>query len=265
MREFDGQVAIVAGGASGIGRACVQLLAARGANVTFFDRNAVAVSEVTAEQGDTDPVYGIVADVTDDAAVADVVAQAIQRAGRIDILVNAAGIQRYGTTTDTTEDTWDDVFRVNVKSCFLLARHALPHLRESRGAIVLVSSVQAFVAQNNAAAYVTSKAAVNSFARSLAIDEAPHGVRANVVCPGSVDTPMLRESARQFSDGTSDGIEALLATWGGIHPMGRIAQAAEVAEAVAFLAGSRASFITGASLPVDGGLVASVAVAAEKS
>jgi NAD(P)-dependent dehydrogenase (short-subunit alcohol dehydrogenase family) len=153
---------------------------------------------------------------------------------------------------------------VNLTGAFLAAKAALPQLRERRGAIVLVSSVQAFVAQGGAAAYVTSKGAINAFARSLAIDEARFGVRANVVCPGSVDTPMLRTSARQSSDGTVAGEQARLAEWGKIHPLGRVARASEVGEVIAFLASERASFVTGASIPVDGGLTASVAVAVDR-
>ncbi|HEX8496884.1 MAG TPA: SDR family oxidoreductase, partial [Actinomycetales bacterium] len=184
---------------------------------------------------------------------------------RLDMVVTAAGIQRYGTAAMTTGEGWDEVMAVNVKGAFLVVKHAVPHLRETAGSVVLISSVQAFVSQNDAAAYGASKAAINALARSVAVDEARHGVRANAVCPGSVDTPMLRASARQFSDGTDAGEQRLIEQWGSLHPLGRVARPAEVAEAVVFLASDRASFISGAALAVDGGLVASVAVAVAAS
>jgi NAD(P)-dependent dehydrogenase (short-subunit alcohol dehydrogenase family) len=124
----------------------------------------------------------------------------------------------------------------------------------------MVSSVQAFVTQNAVAAYTTSKGALNAFARSIAIDEAKNGIRANTVCPASVDTPMLRSSARSFSDGSDEAAQELVESWGRMHPLGRVAQPDEVAEAIAFLASDRASFITGIALPVDGGLLANAAV-----
>lgn len=151
---------------------------------------------------------------------------------------------------------------VNVKGCFLTVKHALPHLRASRGggSIVIVSSVQAHACQSAVAAYTASKAALNALARSIAVDEAAHGVRANAVCPGSIDTPMLRSAARRFSDGTDAGEDALVRDWGLMHPLGRVGTAAEVAEVIAFLASGRASFVTGVRLPVDGGLLAKLPV-----
>jgi NAD(P)-dependent dehydrogenase (short-subunit alcohol dehydrogenase family) len=149
---------------------------------------------------------------------------------------------------------------VNVRGAFFAVKHALPALRESgAGSIVLVSSVQAFVTQAQVAAYTASKGALNALARSVAIDEAPHGVRANAVCPGSVDTPMLRKSAADFARSPEEA-DDLVAAWGRGHPLGRVARPEEVAEAIAFLAGDRASFITGVALPVDGGLLSQVAV-----
>jgi NAD(P)-dependent dehydrogenase (short-subunit alcohol dehydrogenase family) len=186
----------------------------------------------------------------------------VERYGRLDTLVTCAGIQRYGTVTETDEATWDEVFAVNVKSVYLAARFALPHLRQGgHGAIVVISSVQAHVAQPGVAAYAASKGALDSLVRAMAIDEAPNGVRVNAVCPGSVDTPMLRASARRFSDGTDDGTQSLVDDWGRAHPLGRVATPREVAEVVAFLAGDRASFITGEDIRVDGGLLATIGVA----
>lgn len=252
--ELDGKVALVTGGRSGIGQAAVELLAARGARVVAADIAEPAASvEAVAEH--------VQLDVTDEAAVAHTLDGVLTRHGRLDILVTAAGINVYGTAADTSPQDWRKVLSVNLDGTFLTVHHALPALRASgAGSIVLVSSVQAFVTQTGVAAYTASKGALNALARSLAIDEAVNNVRANTVCPGSVDTPMLRSAARQFSDGSDDAVDSLVATWGRSHPLGRVARSAEVAEAIAFLASDRASFITGVALPVDGGLLAQAAV-----
>ena len=209
-------------------------------------------------------VEGELADVTVAADVERLVAAAVARFGGVDILVNSAGIQRYGTAIDTDEALWDHVMAVNVKSMFLTAKHVIPEMRKrGGGAIVNVSSVQAFIALGNSLAYVTSKGAINSLTRALALDHAADNIRVNVVCPGSVDTPMLRWAADLFR-GDRDGDE-LVAEWGRMHPLGRVATADEVGSVIAFLAGPGASFITGTAIPVDGGLLNTVAVAVPAS
>ncbi|WP_427891042.1 SDR family NAD(P)-dependent oxidoreductase [Kribbella sp. GL6] len=248
MAEFDGKVAIVTGGLSGIGAAAAELLSSRGATVVAAGLPGPASA-------------GVELDVTDAAGCFQLVDEVVRTHGRLDIVVAAAGIQRYGDVVETTAEEWQTVLDVNVTGAFNIVKPALPHLRaRGAGAIVLVSSVQAFVTQESVAAYTTSKGALNALTRSIAVDEAAHGIRANTVCPGSVDTPMLRASARTFSDGSPVGEQQLIDTWGRMHPLGRVARPAEVAEAIAFLAGDRSSFITGIALPVDGGLLAKAAV-----
>jgi NAD(P)-dependent dehydrogenase (short-subunit alcohol dehydrogenase family) len=261
--EWSGRVALVTGGSQGIGRAVVELLASRGAAVGVCgleaDRVAETVSAIRDRGGEA---LAVAADVTDRRSIAAAVAATVERYGRLDTLVTSAGIQRYGTVVDTDEGTWDEVFAVNVKGVYLAAQAALPHLRASgTGSIVVVSSVQAHVTQSAVAAYAASKGALDALVRAMAIDEASTGVRVNAVCPGSVDTPMLRASARRFSDGTDDGVDGLVADWGRVHPLGRVAQPREVAEVICFLAGPGASFVTGEDVRVDGGLLASIAVA----
>jgi NAD(P)-dependent dehydrogenase (short-subunit alcohol dehydrogenase family) len=260
--EFSGTVALITGGSQGIGRAVAELLAAEGASVGVWGHEADAVeATVQAIRDAGGQALAIVADVTDPRAVETAVSATVERYGRLDTLVTSAGIQRYGNVVDTDEATWDEVFAVNVKGVFLAARAALPHLRRSgRGSIVVVSSVQAHGTQTEVPAYAASKGALDALVRAMALDEARTGVRVNAVCPGSVDTPMLRASARRFSDGSPAAEDEVVAGWGRMHPMGRVAAPREVAEVVAFLASRRASFVTGEDIRVDGGLLASLAV-----
>jgi NAD(P)-dependent dehydrogenase (short-subunit alcohol dehydrogenase family) len=255
VNDHAGSVALVTGGSSGIGRAVAELLAVQGASVAVCSVDAAgarAVADAMTARGLT--AESVPADVRDPRSVAAAVQAAVDTFGSLDTLVACAGIQAYGTVAETDEQTWDEVFAVNVKGVFLAARAALPHLRRSaRGAIVIVSSVQALATQAGVAAYAASKGALNALARSMAIDEAAHGVRVNAVCPGSVDTPMLRRSAALFSDGSTEGMLRTMDGWGRSHPLGRVAQASEVAEVVGFLASPRASFVTGEDVRVDGG------------
>ncbi|WP_020674205.1 SDR family NAD(P)-dependent oxidoreductase [Amycolatopsis nigrescens] len=156
---------------------------------------------------------------------------------------------------ETSGELWDRVFDVNVKGVFHTCRAAVPQLRgRGGGSIVNVSSVQAFVAQSGAAAYVASKGAINAFTKAMAVDHAAEGIRVNVVCPGSVDTPMLRWAVGLTANGRDTG--ELIDDLGRTHPLGRVARPEEVAEAILFLSSRRASFITGSEHRVDGGLLA---------
>lgn len=261
MSEFAGKVALVTGGASGIGQATAAALAGYGATVVAADNAGTGQDSAAVPFGEAGgAVVERHLDVTDEQNLADVVAALVAEFGRLDTVVTAAGVQRYGSAADTDTAMWNQVLAVNVTGTFLTVKQALPHLRDTGGTITVVSSVQAMATQSDVAAYTASKGALNALVRSIAVDEAPHGVRANAVLPGSVDTPMLRASAMLFG-GDETTAQRLLTAWGKSHPMGRIARPSEIAEAIAFLASPRASFITGACLPVDGGLLAALPVA----
>jgi NAD(P)-dependent dehydrogenase (short-subunit alcohol dehydrogenase family) len=259
-RRFDGTVALITGGSLGIGRAAAARLAREGAAVVVGGRDAASVratvGELSAAGARAEGLHG---DLRDEAHADALVACAVDAFGGLDVLVCSAGIQRYGTVEDTEPDTWDEVFGVNVRSVYLVARRAVPALRaRGGGAIVTVSSVQATASQAGVAAYTASKGALSALTRAMALDNASDGIRVNAVAPGSVDTPMLRWAADRFrGDGS---VDAMVEAWGRAHPLGRVATPEDVAAAIAYLASDDARFVTGAELRVDGGLLAAVPV-----
>jgi len=260
-RLLDGVTAVVAGGGSGIGQAIVARFAEHGAVVEFVDINGAAVAETERElrAGGLD-VSGHVADVSDPRQVAAFAEKVAARHGTLGALVNSAGIQRYGTVETTSPETWDEVFAVNVRSMFLLAKHVVPLMRRNGGgAIVNISSGQAVASQRNVVAYTASKGAISAMTRAMAVDYAAEGIRVNTIVPGSVDTPMLRASARAIAP---DDPDRVINEWGAEHPIGRVGRPAEIADACVFLASPLASYVTGAELRVDGGLLAGVALRA---
>jgi NAD(P)-dependent dehydrogenase (short-subunit alcohol dehydrogenase family) len=260
MAEFSGKVSIVAGGARGIGRAAARKLALEDASVVICSDREYQVEEAVAELRDKGlEVRGLRADVTSPADMKRLVGFAVETFGGVDILVNSAGIQRYGTVVETEEEVWDEVLGVNLKGIYLASKHAIPEMRErGGGAVVNLSSVQAFASQKGVAAYTASKGAINALTRAMALDHAEENIRVNAVCPASVDTPMLRWSADLFKGEKS--IEETVADWGKMHPLGRVARVEEVAEVIAFLASEKASFVTGGEYKVDGGMLAALGV-----
>ncbi|KAA1421796.1 SDR family oxidoreductase [Nocardioides humilatus] len=256
-----GRVALVTGGSTGIGAGAALVLARQGAAVAVhgldLDESAAMAARIREEGG---RAIGLAGPIEDPATSVAAVEATVAEFGRLDTLVTSAGIQTYGDAVETTDEIWDRTFDVNLKGVFLSCRAALPHLRQSpAGSIVIVSSVQGSASQNKVVAYATTKGALHAMGRSMALDEAEYGVRVNTVSPGSVDTPMLRASAALWSDGTPEGAEQNIANWGLMHPLGRVGTIEELGEAIAFLAGPAASFITGADVRVDGGLLARVA------
>jgi len=260
MAEFSGKVAIVAGGALGSGRAAARKLAREGASVVICSDREEQVEEAVAELREEGlEVRGVRADVSSSADIKRLVGFAAETYGGVDVLVNSAGVQHYGTVVETEEEVWDEVLDVNLKGIYLASRHTIPEMKKrGGGAIVNLSSVQAFASQTGVAAYTASKGGINALTRAMALDHAGENVRVNAVCPASVDTPMLRWSADLFRGDKS--VEETVEASGTMHPLGRVARPAEVAEVIAFLASPRASFVTGGDYKVDGGMLAALGV-----
>lgn len=243
MSALEGRVAIVTGGASGIGRATALLFAKEGAKVVVADIDAAGAESTAKECGGT----AVQADVSNPEDCARIVRTAVDTFGGLHVLFNNAGIIRRTTALDLEVEEWDRVMAVNVRSVFLMCKYAIPAMKDG-GSIVNTGSGWGLKGGGNALSYCASKAAVVNMTRALAIDHARAGIRVNSVNPGDTDTPMLREEARQLQEDWA-AFEADAAD----RPMGRSGTPDEIAQAVLFLASDAASYITGSALVVDGG------------
>jgi NAD(P)-dependent dehydrogenase (short-subunit alcohol dehydrogenase family) len=250
--SLDGEIAIVTGGSRGIGKAIVELFAQEGARVAFCGRDEVVGRQALSELQEHGEVAFQRADVASERDVATLVAATVDRFGPPTILVNNAGVNANYDATAMTEDEWDRFFAIDLKAAWLAAKHVLPHMvHAGRGAIVNVSSLHGFATLDGFFPYAAAKSGLIGLTRSLALDYGPHGIRVNVVAPGFVRTRLVQESI----DRADDRAAAEAAMVGGVA-LKRIGDPREIASVVRFLASDEASYVTGASLLVDGGLTA---------
>ena len=249
--RLAGKVALVTGGAQGIGHAIVGKFAAEGARVSFLDREEAAGAAAARElSGGGAEVAFIRADVTREHEVKAAVEEVVGRAGRLDVLVNNAGVNAYADATEMTEKEWDAVFAVDLKGAWLCAKHALPAMkRAGSGSIVNIASIHASLTIAGMFPYAAAKSGLVGLTRSLALDHAPANIRVNAVLPGWTRTRLIEEWFRKQPD-PAEAERRVLA----VHPLGRLSTPLEVANLVAFVASDEASAITGAALAVDGGL-----------
>jgi len=237
--DFRDRVVLVTGAASGIGRGIALRFLEAGASVVAFDLNPSAIPGAV--------------EVTGDVSVEGDVCAAVERAretyGRLDVLVNNAAVEFNGDVTQLEPDDWDRQIAVNLRGAYLLSRYAIPLMRAHGGVIVNISSVHAFVSWPGCPAYDASKAGLNALTRAMALDHGREGIRVNTICPGYIDTPLMQKALRDSPD-REEALRRILAA----HPAGRIGTPQDIAEAVLFLASPGASFITGATLVIDGGM-----------
>lgn len=254
MSDFTGKVVLITGGNSGIGRAAALRFAAAGAQVVIAARNLEASRAVVTEiESAGDQAHAVACDVTKAADCDAAVEVCLERYGGLDVLFNNAGIIfREKSALDTTDEQWEQTMAVNATGTFLMSRAAVAVMvARGGGAVVNNASYFGLVGGRGAAAYSASKGAVVLLTKAMALDHARDGIRINCVCAGSVDTPMLRGEMEEMG-----GERAVRHLFEEKHPIGRIASPDEIAAAVLFLASEDAGFITGAALPVDGGLTA---------
>ena len=250
MAVLSGKRALITGGASGIGRATAKMFARQGADICIADIDATAgklvADEIIADGG---RAIFVLCDVTNAVDCQTAVQQMIADFGGIDILFNNAGIIRRASVVDTSEEEWDQVMDVNVKSIFLFGKFAIPYMVEAGGgAVVNVSSGWGLVGGRRAASYCASKGAVVLLTKAMALDHGGDNIRVNCICPGDTDTPMLRHEARQLGES-----EESFLVEAADRPLKRIGKPEDIAHAALYLVSDSAAFVTGTTLIVDGG------------
>ncbi len=256
MGAFDDMVVIVTGGALGMGRATAVEFVKQGAAVVVADVNKQAGLEVQDEMRSFGRGIFLEADVSESAACQSIVRDSVREFGGVDILFNNVGIHpgdSYVSVVDLPEEMWDRILNVNLKSHFMMAKYSIPEMRKRGGGVIINNaSVQGLQSMPGVAAYAASKGGILSLNRQLALDFAVDGIRVLAICPGTIDTPLVRQA---IPAGVED-VETAVRQAGEGHPIGRIGTAQEIANVVTFLASDRASFMTGEYVCVDGGYMA---------
>jgi meso-butanediol dehydrogenase / (S,S)-butanediol dehydrogenase / diacetyl reductase len=259
VNEFQNRVAIVTG-TTGIGRAIALRLALADCSVAACGIDPKANSDLHQEAAAKSlPLHVELCDVSIPDQVQSLVAGTVARYGGLDFIVNCAAIHPFGTAIDTDPETWNQCMAVNVGGAYLLAHFGIPELRKrSGGSILNIASVQGYACQRGVAAYATTKGALHSLTRALALDHAADRIRVNSISPGSIRTPMLARSAAHL--GSDMPVEEVLQRFGAAHPLQRIGAPEEVAELAVFLLSDKAAFCTGGDYLIDGGLLAALGV-----
>ena len=245
---MQGKVVIVTGASSGIGRSTAFLFAKSGATVVAVGRNEKELASLSKEAGKGSSVKPHLADLAELSQLERIVTETIHNHGRIDVLVNSAGIIKNGNIENTTLDDWDKMMHINVRSVFLLIQKCVPYLEETQGNIVNVSSVTGTRAFPNVLSYCVSKAAVDQLTRCTALELAPKKIRVNAVNPGVVVTNLHKRGGME-----EEAYETFLDNAKKTHPIGRPGNPNEVAELIYYLASDKASWITGVTYAIDGG------------
>lgn len=245
--RLKGKTGVVTGGGSGIGRACAIALAAAGAQVALAGRRRNRLAEVAKEIGDS--AFPIPADVSKTSEITRLIDETVSHFGRLNFLVNNAGVLHIGNAEQITEEQWDHTFNVNVRAVWLLSRAALPQMRKAgAGSIINIASTLGLVGARNRAAYAASKGAVVLLTKCMAIDHGHENIRVNAICPSFVETELTACVLSQAADPAAVRRERTAA-----HPIGRLGRPEDIAGLTVYLASDESSWMTGAALPVDGG------------
>ncbi len=244
--RLNNKTAIITGGATGIGLACARLFTREGARVAILRRRQNWLAQAGKQIGDS--VLAVQGDITHEQDIQRLVDTTLKELGKVDILINNAGTFTGGPLHETDAEAWDRVFNINMTGVFQLTRRVLPSMVEQgSGSIIHISSILGIVAMPQTAAYNASKGALNQFSKSIAVEYGAQGIRSNALCPGMIETEMTEELRSDT---------ALMAEWIKDYPLGRFGQPEEVAQACLFLASDESAFITGTTLPIDGGYTA---------
>jgi len=248
------RVVVVTGGAYGIGRGIVRLFVQRGDRAVIADRNVQRGCALQDELGAEAALF-IETDVTGEDSIRRMIECAVERWKRIDVLCNNAGIERYRRADEYTSEDWNAIIGANLRGAFLCSKYAFPHLRAQKGCIIHISSIQGFANEPRISVYAGSKAGLMGLTRGMAVDFAAFGVRVNAICPGAIHTCMMETYLAGVEDPQSavDKLSSAI-------PLGRVGQPEDIAGVAWFLASPDAAYITGASLTVDGGVLARLAL-----